>query len=219
MKKFKRLVRILLLFILTVTSLKSLNKRRNQANEPVEPGEKVLAVRRIWQRTKGIKRPQSACGPTSAAMIIDYFSREKRLSYPILRDDQLVNELYKAVSTFPWGTVIFLLQNRLRYLLNKYTVGDEWQVRFNWAMGQYQSFTRSIERENPVIIHFMFNFSKRTFASHHFVVGIGYRSVGNQKQIAVLDPDAGEHNKNIHWLDWNKNEKYMNLLFIDKKND
>src|SRR5699024_5883051 len=120
---------------------------------------------------------------------------------------------------YPWGTVIFCLQYHLRNLLNKHSEGNRWHVKFNWAMGQYKHYVRSIENGNPVIIHYMFNFSKQTFASHHYVVGIGYRSVGGKKQIAVLDPDAGEHNRKIHWIDWHKNEKYMNLLLIGKRND
>lgn len=215
----KRIVRNFLFVISLVTLLVSVNKRRRQSKERVEQGEKVLAVRRIWQRTKGIKRPSSACGPASAAMVLDYMSREKELAYSIRPDDQLVNELYKAVRTYPWGTVIFCLQYRLRNLLNKHSEDNNWRVKFNWAMGQYKYFVHSIEKGNPVIIHFMFNFSKQTFASHHYVVGIGYRAVGSKKQIAVLDPDAGENNRKIHWLDWNENEKYMNLLLIEQRNE
>src|SRR5690625_3294992 len=113
MNMLKRIVRNFLFVISLVTLLVSVNKRRRQSKERVEQGEKVLAVRRIWQRTKGIKRPSSACGPASAAMVLDYMSREKELAYSIRSDDQLVNELYKAVRTYPWGTVIFCLQYRL----------------------------------------------------------------------------------------------------------
>lgn len=215
----KRIIRIFLTIIALATLLVSINKRRRQSKELVEEGEGLLDVRRIWQRTRGVKRPSSACGPTSAAMVIDYLSREKELTYSIRPDDQLVNELYKAVKTYPWGTVIFCLQYRLRNLLNKHSKDGKWRVKFNWAMGQYSDYVSSIEKGNPVIIHFMFNFSRQTFASHHYVVGIGYRFLGSQKQIAVLDPDAGEYNHKIHWIDWRKNEKYMNLLLLDKKDN
>ena len=36
------------------------------------------------------------------------------------------------------------------------------------------------------------------------------------KYIATLDPNGGKNNNSIHWIDWEVNEPYMNLLFIER---
>jgi|SRR5690625_3463852 len=180
-----------------------------------ETREKVLQLERIWQRGSGIRRPKSACGPTSAAMIVRYFVENGRLRYPLTEnDDELVNQLYRSVGTLPIGTIIFVLQAQLYRLLNKYSVSGKWRVKFAYANNRYAQYVHAINHDNPVIIHFIANFSKKVFASHHFVVGVGYRKIGEKKFIGVLDPDAGKHNRKIHWFDWDTNEKLMNLLII-----
>lgn len=214
----KKRWRLLLFLGIVLKFLKWKRNSHHQNSVDVKSGEKILDVERIWQRGEGITHPNSACGPTSAAMVTKYFVDENRLTYTTQSNDMLVNELYKTMGTFPWGTHILCLQKQLARLLNRHTNEAKWRVKFVWANRRYGTFVQSIEEGNPVIIHFLFNFSKKTFASHHFVVGVGYRSIENRKLIAVLDPDAGEHNKHIHWLDWDKNEKYMNLLVINRKN-
>lgn len=180
------------------------------------PGEVILPVERIWQRKEGIQYPNSACGPTTAAMVTNYLIRENRLRYEEISSSRLVNDLYREMGTMPWGTSSRRWRRRMNRFLNMYATENQWRVKQIRATHHFPLYVESIQRQTPVILRFTFNLAKNSFASHHYVVGVGYRMDEDGQFMAVLDPDGGKRNERVHWLKWSEHSKYMKLLYISE---
>lgn len=178
--------------------------------------KKILPIERIWQRHPGIERPNSACGPTTGAMIVSYLEKTVPHLQPasIRTRAMLVNELYKIIGTKPWGTSTRQWRRGMKRYLNSNDPTKTWDVNKRRGIGNFSLYCQSIDQGYPVILRFTFHFSKEAFASHHYVVGVGYKIVGNRQLVAVKDPDAGEKNTEIHWIDWEQNEHYIKMLVL-----
>lgn len=188
-------------------------------DEKPKKTKKIINMKRIWQRDKGISHPNSACGPTVAAMVTTYFSQKGFINYKSLESAELVNLLYQKIGTLPWGTSINRWSNKMERFLNRYTFKGRWHIETLPAENNFLTYCDSISQDFPVILRFTFNFSQEAFASYHYVIGIGYRINETNKYIAVLDPDGGKNNDAIHWIKWELNEPYMKLLLFKHQSE
>lgn len=216
--KFSRIIWIvpILLFIF----LRKKAKRKNRKAKVYEPQylQKMLRVRRIWQRKKGINRPNSACGPATAAMLIQYLARQNKANLAGKSSAKIVNHLYNEMGTLPWGTSAKRWQKGfIRYVQAKFP-NDKWAVHLGRAAGQFNVYCQSIDNNIPVVLRFIFNNNTHAFASHHYILGVGYSVKNNEQKIAVVDADGGEINSRIHWIDWHQNEQFIKMLRISRTN-
>lgn len=180
--------------------------------------KKTLKLVRIWQRETGIHYPKSACGPTAAAMVTNYLSKNHLINFSPQDNATLVNMLYKKIGTKPWGTSASRWRKKMERFFNNNSLRNvKWRITTVRAKRCFYEYCRAIDTNMPVLLRFTFNFSEEAFAAHHYVVGIGYHVSNEKKLIAVLDPDGGKKNESIHWVDWDVNEKYMKLIFIERE--
>lgn len=68
---------------------------------------KVLGVTRLWQRSSGVNKPNSACGPATAAMISNYlkgqgFNVKGTSNYSSV--GSFINHMYSDLGTTSIGT-------------------------------------------------------------------------------------------------------------------
>lgn len=215
--KLKRIGLLLLLLLCLVLSRKRQKTSEEASYEEQTYRRKVLPVERIWQRIDGVTHPNSACGPTTAAMLIHYMSRRNDLALADcveVSPATLVNILYKKLATRPWGTSARSWQKGMAAYLNERWPEENWQVAVQGAKGQFASYCQSIDRGMPVVLRFIFNYSSAAFASHHYILGIGYEVDEAGGKIAVLDADGGKSNNRVYWIRWNEHERFFKTLSI-----
>ena|SRR5699024_8275669 len=176
--------------------------------------EKVLAVKRIWQRSEGIAHPNSACGPTTAAMLLQYMANNQQDK--IETEAALVNGLYKQIRTRVWGTSARKWRKGVKRHLNRRWPANSWDVQLMRAENQFPVYCQSIDQAIPVVLRFTLNNNSHAFASYHYILGIGYRVEEGQAKVAVLDADGGKMNESVHWIDWHENERFIKILRVIK---
>lgn len=179
--------------------------------------EIILPLNRIWQRSPGIEHPNSACGPASAAILINYFREREWIHLYDENNVTLVNLLYDHIGTTLFGTSARRFCKSVASYLNRHDTNFRWIVQKQPAYGRYLAYCYAIDSGYPVVLRFTFNFSDEAFASHHYCVGIGYKNVNGKRLIATIDPDGGERNNSVHWIDWEKNEPYMKMITFYKR--
>jgi len=182
--------------------------------------QNVLPIRRLWQRAAGVHHPNSACGPTTGAMIVQYMMQQQNAEInttDAVVSVQLINTLYKEIGTRPWGTSARRWQKGMMRYFSKTCPEENLTVHLQRASGQYGTYCQSIDKGMPVVLRFTFNSSPQTFASHHYILGIGYSQKGDEEKVAVLDADGGKLNNKIHWINWNDNERFIKILSINEE--
>lgn len=204
--------------VLLCISFWKVKQRLNRKEKIYEPQQldKVLRVQRIWQREAGVNRPNSACGPATAAMIVQYLARINEKDLAETSQVAIVNQLYDEIGTLPWGTSAKRWQKGfLRYVRATFS-NDQWDVHLGRGGGQFDAYCQSIDEQMPVVLRFTLNNSAHAFASHHYTLGVGYSVKNDERKVDVLDADGGKLNKRIHWIDWHENERYIKMLRIHR---
>lgn len=155
--------------------------------------QKYLDVDPISQRLRGINYPNSSCGPTTAAMIVDYYKSrgynvKAGVDYP-QGDVDLINHLYGEMYSSYYGTVgndfaAGLLQH-LRH------VNSNWLVARSPGEGYYGTYQSYIQGNAPVAIMFNERYSDwfNDDAKWHWLAGYGYNNTSGS-YFYVRDPDA-----------------------------
>lgn len=203
---------------------------RNLLNSPTAPNnseinstsKKVLPVDRIWQRRDGINNKNSACGPTTGAMIIDYY--HDNLGYNVRDNDfygswaNLVNHLRLEMDTYLWGTT---MNNWREGLYNHvHHNGGSWDDFQFKGVGNSNFFITAINSDDPVGIRFDYFVENEEEINYHFVTGIGYNKNGSYTgdlHVAYKDPDGGKNNSGTKWLDWTEFDQDFTFAYLNKK--
>jgi hypothetical protein len=181
------------------------------------PSYKVLNVDRIWQRTDGVSSPNSACGPTTGAMIADYYHDVRKLNvYDNAKYGSwaaLINHLYYEMHSAEWGTsfggfidgMLYHLEHTMNWTAHSSTSPD------------FSDVTRAINSSNPIAVEWPYFVSSGATYRYHFVAGIGYDYEGayyGDYQVAYKDPDGGKDNTATHWFDWSVNANDINVAYF-----
>lgn len=181
---------------------------------------KVLPVDDISQRRSGITNQNSACGPTSGAMIIDYY--HDHYGYNV-RDNayygswaKLVNHLYGEMNTNWYGTSMSEWIHGMYDHVTHDVHASAWGYNYMSASGNSYNYTNSIEKGNPVGLRFdRFKSSDSVWSEYHFVTGIGFDKNGSYSgdlHIAIKDPDDGT--TATRWIDWTVNDQDLEMGYL-----
>ncbi|MHB8076286.1 C39 family peptidase [Desulfosporosinus fructosivorans] len=179
-------------------------------------GTKDLSVQRIWQRTSGVSNPSSACGPTTGAMIANYY---KNQGYDIRgtsyygNDAVFINHLYSEMGSSITGTSAVRWRNGIMTHLNHNYSIQEWLASDIRANGNWSYYCQSIDSNRPVALRFDFFSSNGAYSSYHFVCGQGYQDWGDTDLYAgIKDPDGGQYNTSTTWINWGINAPDLAMI-------
>lgn len=171
---------------------------------------KELSVTRLWQRTAGVTYEDSACGPTTGAMIANYL---KSTGYNVRNSSyyggnaEFINHLWGEMAWW-WGTSSSAFRGEMKEHLNK----DYSSTKFSaivWDSGSYYNNLKGeINSGLPFGIRFDSNSAANVYSSYHWVAGIGYWTTSVDEFIGIKDPDSGEFNTSTHWISWETNISY-----------
>lgn len=186
-----------------------LNSTLNSTNISSTYSKKELAVTRIWQRTTGITSPKSACGPTTGAMIVNYY---KSLGYNVRGSSYygghagLVNHLYTEMNSGMLGTSLSNFASGLFDHLEHDDSTTTWTGLSydhpNSAIN-YDTFKSYIDSNRPSAIRYDFFVSNDSYTNYHFVAAVGYEVIpSGSKYFGIKDPDNGQTNTSTVWLNW-----------------
>jgi len=181
---------------------------------------KELSVSRYHQRMTGVTNQNSACGPTTGAMITDYlwYFHDVPRSSDYGGVAQHINHLYDEMDTTIFGTSLsdfttgllkHLRHNGEKWVGVKYRGTDEvaWN-NYQWDIDDYNF---------PTGIRFDFWVSDSTYTNYHFVAGIGYKIVNGTKYFGFKDPDGGSNNTGTIYKLWSDNDQDIGLLHLWKQ--
>lgn len=181
---------------------------------------KVLSVTRLWQRSSGVSSPNSACGPTTAAMVSNFLKSQgynvKGVS-DYSSTGSFINHMYNELGTSSLGSSMFQYLSGLNtHLEHNYTSNawDAWSYR---AYGYYSHYKDNILNNKPVGLRFDYWVSEGSYVNYHFVAGIGFNH-GSIAEFAIKDPDGGSANTGSIWLNWNDNNDDMDMGLVNKVN-
>ncbi|RXZ84038.1 hypothetical protein EBB07_02765 [Paenibacillaceae bacterium] len=171
--------------------------------------EKELPLTRIWQRTTGITNPKTACGPTTGAMIVNYY---KSRGYNVRGSTYyggnagLVNSLYSKMNTGIFGTT-----------LPKFAVGLFEHLELDdsittWTGLSYthpnsslhfNTFKTYIDSNRPSAVRYDYFVDSESYINYHFMAANGYRvDSDGSKYFGFKDPDNGETTTFTIWRNW-----------------
>lgn len=181
---------------------------------------KTLAVDRIYQRASGINNPGSACGATTAAMIMDYYYDV--MGYRVWDNAyygswaKLVNHLYNEMGSTWIGTSLSMWKSGA--LTHVRHASSPWGAsQYSDAVGYSSKFIASIDSNDPVAIRFDRFDAGGSTIEYHFVAGIGYNknaSYTGDLHVAYKDPDNGSTNTATHWLDWTDDDNDFGFAYL-----
>jgi chaperonin cofactor prefoldin len=170
----------------------------SQLIQPLAGTIKTLGVTRLWQRMSGVTYPNSSCGPTTGAMIANYYSS---LNYGVKDssdyggDAKFINHLYTEMKSGMFGTSMANWTSGMYTHLNH--IDPSWTVIGQSANGYFTTYRDYIDHSRPVALRFDFWYTGSVDFTHHFVAGIGYDTSDNT--FAVKDPDGGQTNTGTRW--------------------
>src|SRR5699024_8928274 len=124
--------------------------------------------------------------------------------------------LYKQIRTRAWGTSARKWRKGVKRYLKQVWPANAWDVQLMKAEDQFPAYCQSIDQAIPVVLRFTLNKNPHAFASHHYILGIGYRMDEGRAKVAVLDADGGKLNERVHWIDWEENERFIKILRVIK---
>lgn len=194
--------------------LKNIESLNNNINNISLSNERILNVQRIYQRSSGINNPDSACGPTTGAMITNYY---KQLGYNVNDssyyggDAALVNHLYSEMQTLIGGTTATGYGSGLENHLD-HNYHNQWNYQLFNGNGNWNAYYHSIEKNRPVGLRFGLNTNPDVYTSWHFVAGIGYYFDMEVPFAVIKDPDNGPNNTGNHYISWYVNAPYMQII-------
>lgn len=171
-----------------------------------------FSVPRWWQRMPGVVEPGSACGPTSAAMVINYYHDIR--GFTSMRDDSYygsqattINHMRNDMKSNLWGVLGATLNDWANGVTThiKETATSNWyavQV-VNPSSSSYSNslkYRSAIESKHPVAIRFKLKVANTDGLKYHFVVGNGWYLTGSNYDNLMIefeDPDG-----NARAIDW-----------------
>lgn len=175
----------------------------------------TLPITRIWQRTSGVSKPKSACGPTVADMINNYYKSEGynvRNSTYYGGNVKYINRMITSMKTGVFGTTTANFRDELRRQLNiNYpTSTSPWKVWIHPANGYFETYKSYLKSERPVALRFN-NIFKTGSESYkwHYVLGVGYTA----SHAIILDPDGGKTNTRSTKISWSLYQKNISMIF------
>lgn len=151
----------------------------------------------------------SACGPTTAYVILNYICQQNDAVFTYD-----INDLYLLLG----GTKIGLFKWRMIRNLRK-LLGDDWCV-------EECSLTQAIEqlREgNPVAMRFDIYFSGQFFSknkplyAYHWVPLIGYEIKDNELYLTIHDNGGRNRDSQVRSFKYDDNRKVLNFVKIAPK--
>lgn len=176
-----------------------------------------LTVRRMSQRTSGVKLPNQSCGPTVGAMMANYYSSR---GYESINnssyyggDAAFINHLAGTsfMKTGTIGTALADFENGLRKHLNLNLTSNLFEVARTTATNQFSNYKTLINNGHPVAIRFT-NIITAIFGSTayswHYVLGVGYSG----DYVYFLDPDGS--NAGTKSFKYTQYQSDMNLIWI-----
>ncbi|MDQ1147289.1 hypothetical protein QE429_004116 [Bacillus sp. SORGH_AS 510] len=176
---------------------------------------KVLSVTRLSQRSSGVNNPNSACGPTTAAMVANYL---KSQGYNVrgLSDysstGAFINHMYNELGTTIAGSSISDYTYGLyKHVQHNYST-DKWDTWSYRAYGNYTHYKDNILNNKPVGLRFDLWIKEGAYENYHFVAGIGFNH-GSVAEFAIKDPDGS--NGGTIWLNWNDNNDDMAMGLVN----
>jgi len=187
----------------------------------ITSGGQELSVSRMWQRTSGVDNPNSACGPTTGAMISNYY---KSLGYSVRGssnyggDAEFINHMYFDMNTDIFGTFVGNFGNGLvNHLNGLYLPSSPWyELRYD-GVGNYPEYESAIMNNRPVgIMSDLYMEGGSSLESWHWIVGVGYDyGAGDEAYFGIKDPDGGQYNIGTHWHVWTVNDQDMTFVVTD----
>ncbi|WP_060204784.1 C39 family peptidase [Sporosarcina koreensis] len=181
----------------------------------VTADEKVLNVTRIWQRRTGVTHPDSACGPTSGAMVAEYLNGKGynvKHGYHYGGDDKFINHLWSEMSWY-WGATMGAYQSHMEKHLNLNYATQKFNI-ITWDTNDFNTYKRFINEGLPVTIRFNNVSQGNYWAGWHFVVGNAYKVTTLGNFVGVKDPDNGQNNIGTNYFAWDPNYKVITLSQI-----
>ena len=151
----------------------------------------------------------SACGPTTAHVILNYLCREDE---KVVTKD--INELYQLLG----GTKIGLFKWRMIRNLRK-LLGDDWCV-------EECTLTQAIEQlraGNPVAMRFDAYFSWQFFSKnkplykYHWVPLIGYEVKDDELYLTIHDNGGRNRDSQVRTFKYDDNRKVLDFVKIEPK--
>lgn len=172
---------------------------------------KVLNVAHMYQRQPGVyNEGKSACGPTSGAVIADYYKLRgynvRGVSY-YGTQVKLINHLYTEMGTGTIGTTMDQWATGMSTHMNHNA--SAWDVFTHEAIGYFPTYESYIDANRPVGIRFDYN-PWNTDYKWHFVVGVGYNTETGQIQVCDVDSTSTKY----RWISWSANDQDMDLGFV-----
>ncbi|WP_215026777.1 C39 family peptidase [Bacillus sp. ISL-39] len=174
-----------------------------------------LDVPRWYQRMSGVVDPWSACGPTSAAMIMNYYHDIR--GFTGIRDDAYfgskattINHLRYDMNSSFWGIYGATLDDWLNGTTKhiRETATSYWYP-LKVTNPSSDSYTNSLKYRNaisnahPVAIRFHYDVENDEGLKYHFVVGSGWYLNGSDLgnlMVTYVDPDGSVSSpKNFDW--------------------
>ena len=175
-----------------------------------------LNVPRWYQRMSGVVSPGSACGPTSAAMVMNYYHDIRGFSG--IRDDSYygdsaattINHLRHDMNSLAWGIAGATLDDWLNGATKhiRETATSYWYpVKVtDPSSNSYPNslkYRGAISSAHPVAIRFHWDVKNSDGLKYHFVVGSGWYLNGVNKDnlmVTYVDPDGSVSSpKNFDW--------------------
>ncbi|MER1958625.1 MAG: C39 family peptidase [Solibacillus sp.] len=151
----------------------------------------------------------SACGPTTAHVILNYLSREDE---KVVTKD--INELYQLLGSTKIGLFKWRMIRNLRKLL-----GDDWCV-------EECTLTQAIEQlraGNPVAMRFDVYFSGQLFSKnkplykYHWVPLIGYDVKDDELYLTIHDNGGRNRDSQVRTFKYDDNRKVLDFVKIEPK--
>lgn len=191
----------------------------------------TLLVERFYQRGPYVNFPKSACGPTTAAMIMDYYHDVRKFN---IRDEtyfsgtsydqkvgKLINNMRSDMGAGLAGSTLRQLSNGMIKHINE-TATSTWsytEVKDPHLSSYNNSlkYRNALNNRHPVGIRFDYN-SDTTGLKYHFVVGVEWRLAGAKKddlKIGYKNPDG--ITTGIQTIDWGNNVKNFEFTSLSYK--
>ncbi|MFZ7103182.1 MAG: C39 family peptidase [Peptococcaceae bacterium] len=174
----------------------------------------LLPVTRLYQRMSGVTWPSSSCGPTTGAMITNYWANQGyniRNSSYYGGNAALINHLYTEMGSTPVGTTANNYGYGMDTHLN-HNYADAWARLTFSCRNNWPTYETAINRGRPVALRFDITSNPNAYSSYHFVCGLGTYYEGEETYAAIKDPDGGSSNTGTHYFSWVVNENDMTMI-------
>ncbi len=170
-----------------------------------------LPVIHLYQYMPGVTFPNSACGPTTGAMIANYYKYIRGLNidgiYEYGGAANFINHLWWCMSALG-GTTMSAYNLAMRNHYNKNYSNNPFSTSSmnGSTSGSWTTYTGRINNQHPVALRFYNN--DQAAYSYHWVAGVGY-STSAGIFFGVKDP--GQSSTATRWLSWDVNSPFFNM--------